>query len=180
MHMADALLSPAVGGTMWAATAVTVAYCSRRLRHEADDRRVPLMGVLGAFLFAAQMINFSIPGTGSSGHLGGGLCGRSGSGFGRSGCFGSGLGCSSFTLAGFDGLAFGTQLFFTLAALVFELGLLLAQGLGLLLGFEFAALEVGLFERRLGLLFETAGGRVVALDEGALLAHFDLDGAGFA
>ncbi len=73
MHMADALLSPAVGGTMWAATAVTVAYCSRRLRHEADDRRVPLMGVLGAFLFAAQMINFSIPGTGSSGHLGGGL-----------------------------------------------------------------------------------------------------------
>ncbi len=73
MHMADALLSPAVGGTMWAATAATVAYCSRRLRHEADDRLVPLMGVLGAFLFAAQMINFSIPGTGSSGHLGGGL-----------------------------------------------------------------------------------------------------------
>ena len=73
MHMADALLSPALGGTMWAATAVTIAYCSRRLRNEADDRRVPLMGVLGAFLFAAQMINFSIPGTGSSGHLGGGL-----------------------------------------------------------------------------------------------------------
>ena len=73
MHMADALLSPAVGGTMWAATAVTVAYCSRRIRDEADERRVPLMGVLGAFLFAAQMINFTIPGTGSSGHLGGGL-----------------------------------------------------------------------------------------------------------
>jgi len=34
---------------------------------------VPLMGVLGAFVFAAQMINFTIPGTGSSGHLGGGL-----------------------------------------------------------------------------------------------------------
>ncbi len=73
MHMSDALLSPAVAATMWAATAVTVVHCSRRLRHEADDRRVPLMGVLGAFLFAAQMINFSIPGTGSSGHLGGGL-----------------------------------------------------------------------------------------------------------
>jgi cobalt/nickel transport system permease protein len=73
MHMADALLSPTVGGTMWAAAAVTIAYCSRRLRKDADDRRVPLMGVLGAFLFAAQMINFSIPGTGSSGHLGGGL-----------------------------------------------------------------------------------------------------------
>jgi len=38
-----------------------------------NDRMIPMMGVLGAFIFAAQMINFSIPGTGSSGHLGGGL-----------------------------------------------------------------------------------------------------------
>lgn len=73
MHMADALVSPAVGGAMWAASAGAVAYSSSRLRAEADDRRVPLMGVMGAFLFAAQMINFSIPGTGSSGHLGGGM-----------------------------------------------------------------------------------------------------------
>ncbi len=73
MHMADALLSPAVGATMWAAAAVAVGHCSRRIRSEDDERRVPLMGVLGAFLFAAQMINFAIPGTGSSGHLGGGL-----------------------------------------------------------------------------------------------------------
>jgi len=40
--------------------------------HMADDHTVPLMGVLGAFIFAAQMINFTIPGTGSSGHLSGG------------------------------------------------------------------------------------------------------------
>jgi cobalt/nickel transport system permease protein len=73
MHMADALLSPAVAGTMWAASAVVLASSSRRVRQAADDRRVPLMGVLGAFVFAAQMINFAIPGTGSSGHLGGGL-----------------------------------------------------------------------------------------------------------
>jgi len=73
MHMADALLSPAVGGGMWAVSAGTIAYCSAKVRGELDDRKVPLMGVLGAFLFAAQMINFSIPGTGSSGHLGGGL-----------------------------------------------------------------------------------------------------------
>jgi len=73
MHMADALLSPAVGGTMWAVSAGTIAYCSKKVRQELDDRRVPLMGVLGAFLFAAQMINFTIPATGSSGHLGGGL-----------------------------------------------------------------------------------------------------------
>ena len=73
MHMADALLSPAVGGTLWAASSGAIAHCSAKVRKDLDDRKVPLMGVLGAFLFAAQMINFSIPGTGSSGHLGGGL-----------------------------------------------------------------------------------------------------------
>lgn len=73
MHMADALLSPAVGGTMWAVTAGTLACCAKKVRQQSDDREIPLMGVLGAFLFAAQMINFSIPATGSSGHLGGGL-----------------------------------------------------------------------------------------------------------
>ena len=73
MHMADALLSPAVGGTMWAATAGAIAYCSARARKELDERKAPLMGVLGAFIFAAQMINFTIPATGSSGHIGGGL-----------------------------------------------------------------------------------------------------------
>jgi cobalt/nickel transport system permease protein len=73
MHMADALISPAVGGTLWAATAGLIGYSSRKVRQDMDDRRIPLMGVLGAFLFAAQMINFTVPGTGSSGHLGGGL-----------------------------------------------------------------------------------------------------------
>ncbi len=73
MHMADALVSPAVGGAFWAAAAGTIAYCSARVRKNLDDRKVPLMGVLGAFVFAAQMINFTIPATGSSGHLGGGL-----------------------------------------------------------------------------------------------------------
>jgi cobalt/nickel transport system permease protein len=73
MHMADALISPAVGGTMWAATAGLTLYSARKLKQETDDRQLPLMGVLGAFVFAAQMINFSIPATGSSGHLVGGL-----------------------------------------------------------------------------------------------------------
>lgn len=73
MHMADALVSPAVGGALWAASAGMIAYCSARVRRDMDDRKVPLMGVLGAFVFAVQMINFTIPATGSSGHLGGGL-----------------------------------------------------------------------------------------------------------
>jgi len=73
MHMADALLSPAVGTTLWAGTVAVGGYASKKLKAQIDDRMIPLMGVLGAFIFAAQMINFTIPGTGSSGHLGGGM-----------------------------------------------------------------------------------------------------------
>jgi cobalt/nickel transport system permease protein len=73
MHMADALISPAVGATFWAISGGTIVYSARKLKGETDERRIPLMGVLGAFVFAAQMINFTIPGTGSSGHLGGGM-----------------------------------------------------------------------------------------------------------
>jgi cobalt/nickel transport system permease protein len=58
---------------MWAVSAGSIIYCSRKLRKEMDGGKAPLMGVLGAFIFAAQMINFTIPATGSSGHLGGGL-----------------------------------------------------------------------------------------------------------
>jgi cobalt/nickel transport system permease protein len=73
MHMADALLSPAVGTTLWAGSVAVGSYASRRLKSRIDESLIPLMGVLGAFIFAAQMINFTIPGTGSSGHLGGGM-----------------------------------------------------------------------------------------------------------
>lgn len=73
MHMADALISPVVGGTMWVATAGVAAYSIKKIKHDMDERKIPLMGVMGAFVFAAQMINFAIPATGSSGHLGGGL-----------------------------------------------------------------------------------------------------------
>jgi len=73
MHMADALLSPVVGGTMLAATAGVAAYSVKKLRNEMDEKMIPLMGVIGAFVFASQMINFAIPGTGSSGHIGGGM-----------------------------------------------------------------------------------------------------------
>lgn len=73
MHMADALISPAVGVAMWTVSGGIIAYSAKKVREGADDRKVPLMGVLGAFIFGAQMVNFAIPGTGSSGHLGGGM-----------------------------------------------------------------------------------------------------------
>lgn len=73
MHMADALLSPAVAGTMYAASAVAAGYSVKKVRLENDIKKIPVMGVMAAFVFAAEMINFTIPGTGSSGHLCGGL-----------------------------------------------------------------------------------------------------------
>lgn len=71
MHMADALLSPAVGGTMLAVSAGVLACSVRDVRKNFQESRIPLMGVAGTFVFAAQMVNFAIPGTGSSGHIGG-------------------------------------------------------------------------------------------------------------
>lgn len=73
MHMADALISPAVGLTMWGASAAAIAFCCKKVRVDVDKGIVPLMGVLGAFIFSIQMVNFAIPVTGSSGHLGGGM-----------------------------------------------------------------------------------------------------------
>lgn len=73
MHMADALVSPAVAGTLYACSTAVAAYSVKKVRLESDPKKIPLMGIMGAFVFAAQMINFTIPGTGSSGHLCGGM-----------------------------------------------------------------------------------------------------------
>lgn len=74
MHMADALISPAVGVAFYAASAGVAAYSLKKIKvDDISENKTSLMGVVGAFVFAAQMVNFAIPGTGSSGHLGGGL-----------------------------------------------------------------------------------------------------------
>lgn len=74
MHMADALLSPAVGLTMSAVSLGAVGYSIAKIKQDdLCEKKVPIMGVAGAFVFAAQMINFTIPATGSSGHIGGGI-----------------------------------------------------------------------------------------------------------
>ncbi len=73
MHMSDVLLSPAVGAVMYGLSAGNTAYGIKKIQTEDDNRLIPLMAVSGAFVFSAQMINFTIPGTGSSGHIGGGI-----------------------------------------------------------------------------------------------------------
>lgn len=73
MHMADALLSPVVAGTMYVASGVTTGVSIKDIRKENDEKKLPVMAVSAALVFAGQMINYTIPGTGSSGHLCGGF-----------------------------------------------------------------------------------------------------------
>jgi cobalt/nickel transport system permease protein len=71
MHIADSLLSPEVGVAMCAASAAAIAFSIKK--EKFCEKKIPMMGVMGAFIFAAQMLNIAIPLTGSSGHITGGI-----------------------------------------------------------------------------------------------------------
>ena len=73
MHMADALLAPAVAATMYVASGVAAGVSVKTLRKDENTQKLPTMAVASALVFAGQMINYTIPGTGSSGHLCGGM-----------------------------------------------------------------------------------------------------------
>jgi cobalt/nickel transport system permease protein len=68
MHIPDGFLDTPVWLTLDAAALSAVAVLAKRAGRETDEARAPLMGVMGAFVFAAQMINFPV-GVGTSGHL---------------------------------------------------------------------------------------------------------------
>ena len=71
MHIPDNFLSTPVWAALDAVAAPAVGLTVRRASRELEDTRIPLLGVMGAFVFAAQMINFPV-GAGTSGHLVGG------------------------------------------------------------------------------------------------------------
>jgi cobalt/nickel transport system permease protein len=71
MHLPDGFLTNREAISFAAVSAASVAFAARRLRTETAGPLVPLMGVTGAFVFAAQMLNFPVLG-GTSGHLVGG------------------------------------------------------------------------------------------------------------
>ena len=71
MHIPDGFLTPPVWGTLDAISAAAVPWVARRAQRDTQDQRIPLLGVMGAFVFAAQMVNFPV-GPGTSGHLVGG------------------------------------------------------------------------------------------------------------
>ena len=70
MHMANELLSiPVATGTL-AIAAGSLGFICRKVRQVIAAEKLALMGILGAFVFAAQMVNFQLPAMpGTSGHM---------------------------------------------------------------------------------------------------------------
>lgn len=71
MHIPDGFLSNRLAISLDVVSAATVFYAARRARVDTSGKMIPTMGVLAAFVFAAQLLNFPVLG-GTSGHLVGG------------------------------------------------------------------------------------------------------------
>jgi cobalt/nickel transport system permease protein len=72
LHVPDGLLNLSISLLFWVISIILILVASRRNQNELGERQIPLMGIMAAFIFAAQMINFPIAG-GTSGHLMGGV-----------------------------------------------------------------------------------------------------------
>lgn len=71
MHIPDGFLSAPVAIAWWVITVIIIGFAVRQIGDSLNERQIPLMGVMAAFIFAAQMLNFPVLG-GTSGHLLGG------------------------------------------------------------------------------------------------------------
>ncbi len=72
MHIPDGFLSAGTWVSTWLISIAGIGYCLKKTTQILKDRMIPLMGVMSAFIFAAQMLNFPVIG-GTSGHLLGGV-----------------------------------------------------------------------------------------------------------
>jgi cobalt/nickel transport system permease protein len=72
MHIPDGFIDGKTAASAAALSAVGVGWALRQVKRELPPRKVPLLGLAAAFLFAAQMVNFPVAG-GTSGHLIGGV-----------------------------------------------------------------------------------------------------------
>lgn len=111
MHIPDGFLSLMVVGVSWVISIIALAYAVIRTNRQLGERQVPLMGVMAAFIFAAQMLNFPVAG-GTSGHLIGGAL-------------------ASILLGPWAGMLIMTSVV-TIQALIFQDGGLIAMGANIL------------------------------------------------
>jgi cobalt/nickel transport system permease protein len=125
LHIPDGFLSFIVSILCWAITAITISVAVSRSNKLLGERQIPLMGVMAAFIFAAQMINFPVAG-GTSGHLLGGAL-------------------AAITLGPWAGMLVMTAVI-TVQALLFQDGGLLVMGANILnMGLITAAIGYGLY-----------------------------------
>lgn len=71
MHVPDGFLNLPTSATTAAVAAVGVGFAIRGARRELNERTAPMAGLVAAFIFAGQMLNFPVA-AGTSGHLLGG------------------------------------------------------------------------------------------------------------
>jgi cobalt/nickel transport system permease protein len=72
MHIPDGFLDTKTWLALDLASATTLGVAVRKTRNIIGEKQIPLMGVMAAFIFAAQMINFPVA-AGTSGHFMGGV-----------------------------------------------------------------------------------------------------------
>jgi len=68
VHIPDGLIDPLVAGAGWLLAILILAVATRVVNRKVEDRHIPLMAMLAAGIFVAQMLNFPIGG-GTTGHL---------------------------------------------------------------------------------------------------------------
>ena len=137
LHIPDGFLSLIVSIVCWAITAITLSIAISRTNKSLGGKQVPLMGVMAAFIFAAQMINFPVLG-GTSGHLLGGVL-------------------AAITLGPWAGMLVMTAVI-VVQALLFQDGGLLVMGANILnMGLITTAIGYGLYRG------VSAGGQTVKL-----------------
>ena len=125
LHIPDGFLSFIVSIVCWIITAIILSLAISRSNRSHGDRQIPLMGVMAAFIFAAQMINFPVAG-GTSGHLLGGAL-------------------AAITLGPWAGMLVMTAVI-AVQALLFQDGGLLAMGANILnMGLMTVAIGYGLY-----------------------------------
>ena len=130
MHIPDGFLSIMMAVLCWLITATIVGIAVSRTNKSLGERQVPLMGVMAAFIFAAQMINFPVAG-GTSGHLLGGAL-------------------AAITLGPWAGMLVMTAVI-AVQGLLFQDGGLLVMGANILnMGLLTAAVGYGLYRSVLG------------------------------
>jgi len=68
MHIPDGLMSPIVVAGGWVLAVMVLVFVLRKVNKELDEKQIPIMAVLAAGIFVAQMLNFPVGG-GTTGHL---------------------------------------------------------------------------------------------------------------